>query len=112
MECTLAALVACFSWGGFFIDGGLAWQDAGVPRTDYREVIIRRDDGFQYRAYDDFVVYDKKNPYAFGALGYEIRFRALSISLEAAHRSSAVVGYDDGVNSVLLRARWFPFRRR
>ena len=110
MECTLAALVACFSWSGFYVDGGLAWQDTGMPRTEYREVIYQGDNGLNLTLYDDIVRYEKQNPYAFGALGYQISFRNFAISLEASHRSSTASGRDKGINSIGLRARWFPFR--
>lgn len=110
MECTLAALIACFSWANFYVDGGLAWQDKGMPRTEYREYVYRAEDGYQLALYDDLVVYEKQNPYAIGALGYQISFRSFAVSLEGSHRSSAASGRDDGINTISLRARWFPFR--
>lgn len=110
MECTLATLVACFSWSGFYVDSGLSWQDTGMPRTDYQAVVYRRDDGFQYEIYDETVVYDRKNPYGSIGLGYEIEFHRLRISLDIAHQSSLATGRDDGRNYARLGFRWFPFR--
>jgi hypothetical protein len=109
MECTLAALVACFSWANFYVDGGLSWQDRGLPLTESRAIPVVIDNE-PHTFYTSNVRYDRKNPYASGALGYEIRFRSLSLALEASHRSSAAVGYDEGINSIGLKARWYPFR--
>lgn len=109
MDCalsTLHTLIACFSWSNFYVDGGLLYQDSGVEKVTAA-----------YEWYDaKYILQDRdeshyaSNPYGRVALGYEMRFTNVSLSLEAAHTSSLDTGSDRGVNAISLKARWYPFR--
>lgn len=91
MNCTLAALVACFSWSGFYVDGALAIADAPID------------------AAHDFA----RNPYGRVTLGYDVTLsRAWSAALELTHFSSIDSKYDRGVNFAILSVRWRPFGRQ
>jgi hypothetical protein len=68
--------------------------------------VVRR----QYGLQRDVVSTYSENPYGRLALGYEIEFRHISWSLEVAHTSSLASSTDRGINSVQLRAHWYPFR--
>jgi hypothetical protein len=102
MECTLAALVACFSWSGFYVDAGIQAQDHGET--------------WIYATYDgDRLNSTKKvdwqsNPYGRFGLGYEINFKSLTWRVEASHTSSLTENRDGGINTLSVSARWFPFR--
>lgn len=110
MDCTLATLIACFHLSGLYLDTGFWYQDVGMPVT-YKSDFPVMVDGVQIANIPfERVDYPLENPYASLALGYEINFRNLTIAIEAQHRSSLAVSYDNGVNSIGLRARWRPFR--
>lgn len=104
--CSLLSLIACFSWSGVYVDGGLLYQDSGVEEkaTTYEWY----DGGYHLQASSD----DRyaANPYGRMALGYELRFSSVTLALEAAHTSSIATNQDRGVNEINLRARWYPFR--
>ena len=100
MECTLAALVACFSWSGFYIDGGLSIRD-----VKYAEVVI-------HSAYDVDYVARSHNPFGRLAFGFDARLSpTLSAAIEVSHESSVRTGNDRGVNSAMFSVRWRPFAR-
>lgn len=106
MECTIATLIACFSWSNLYVDTGLLAQDSGVEdrRATYEwydgSYILQRESDSHYAA----------NPYGRLAIGYGFDLRRVSLSLEVAHVSSLATADDRGVNSLQLRARWYPFR--
>jgi len=114
MECTLATLIACFSWANLYIDGGLSYQDRGDTHVvSNLEQFERRLPNGVIESGTEMVtrVYDVRyNPYGRLALGYQLDFGSLVLSIEGAHRSSLKSDDDRGINSVQLRARWFPFR--
>lgn len=108
MECTLAALIACFNLSGLYIDSGLSWQDIGEHRGQWRSFEHRSASVIEsgtYLAKSD----SGENPYGRIALGYEIRFPSLTWRLEASHMSSLATDRDHGVNAVSVSARWYPF---
>jgi hypothetical protein len=113
MDCTLAALIACFSWSGFYLDTGISYQDRGETLiSEYDFAVVDEAGGeipeLRYRLtqYTDRV----HNPYVNVALGYEVNFRAVSIRLQGSHTSSVATGQDKGINAITLGARWYPFR--
>jgi hypothetical protein len=114
MECTLATLIACFGWSHLYLDGGLAYQDAGMYHQIVNEsaatVVV---DGNVTTASDRQIwQYDHPaNPYGRLALGYELHFESISWRLEATHISSVASTKDRGINSLSINARWHPFRR-
>lgn len=94
--CSLYALIACFSWSNLYLDTGLIYED--VKYVEVNPVTLD-------------VASVPSNPLGRASLGYELRFDSLSIALEASHTSSLATSADRGVNSISLRARWYPFRR-
>lgn len=114
MECSLFALIACFTWSSFYVDAGLAYQDAGiyVVHEGYSTATLAHDglvetSSIHRRVVQNFV----DNPYGRIALGYELSFHAASIRVEAMHISSLATNEDRGVNSIAINARWYPFKR-
>jgi hypothetical protein len=95
--CSLFALIACFSWQNLYLDTALIHDDAVYwelsPTTQQLSSV-------------------PKNPFGRAAIGYELRFSNLSLAIEGSHQSSLASGDDGGINSVAIRARWYPFRRR
>jgi hypothetical protein len=112
MECTLATLhafIACFSWSNLYVDGGLQFQDAGdarlewVTRTNHAGNAIETVTALES-------VDEPLNPYGRFALGYQIDFKSVTLSLEASHLSSFQTDTDRGINAIAIKARWYPFR--
>lgn len=110
MECTLAALIACFSWSNFYVDGGLSFQDVGTPRQEWRTHVYNGPAVIETRTQLE-TIDDPYNPYGRFALGYQLDFKSVTISLEASHVSSLDTDADRGINAISLKARWYPFRR-
>lgn len=107
--CSLLALIACFSWTNLYIDGGLQFQDIGQRRMEW--ISRTNHEGSAIETVTTLEpVDDPYNPYGRLALGYQIEFKSITLSLEAAHTSSLETNTDRGVNSVGLRMRWYPFR--
>lgn len=110
MECTLATLIACFSWSGLYVDTGIQVQDAGIAVNYAYEAFEYRTDKW-VRTYAEAEFRDtSQNPYGRFGIGYVLDFRAAQITLEASHTSSLTLGEDKGINALSLRMRWFPFR--
>jgi hypothetical protein len=110
MECTLATLIACFSWSGLYVETGLQAQDHHPTRsyTEMTKLYVGQD--FQPTGVNSYDVKLGGNPYGRFGLGYAIDVGRFTWSLEAMHVSSLVTGKDVGVNSVSLNVRWRPFR--
>lgn len=109
MECTLAALIACFSWSNLYLDADLTYLDARIPRYEYHVQTIQHSWG-QENIGNWALNHRPQNPYNRVAIGYEVQFRSVTVSLEGWHLSSVKDDNDKGMNAVSLRARWFPFR--
>lgn len=110
MECTLATLIACFSWSNLFIDSGLLYQDAEIPYFYWKDVSPPPGNGVVETAFVSAIGDESQNPYGRLALGYQLDLGNVVMSLELSHVSSLATDADRGVNSLQLRARWFPFR--
>jgi hypothetical protein len=93
MECSLAALIACFSWSNLYIDTSLSYLDVT------QEYVVRDERRVEYLS-----------PYGGLALGLTVPFKDIQFSLEATHISSVATNHDRGINSISIHARWFPFR--
>ena len=93
MECSLAALLACFSWSNLYIDTSLSYLDV---KQIYEVDHVER---------SEYV-----SPYGGLAIGFSLPIQDVTFSLEASHISSIATSHDRGINQVSLRARWFPFR--
>lgn len=113
MDCSLAALIACFSLGGLYIDTGMSYQDAGVYtvyHSDSASTVVS--DGLieTNSSSQEFRTNSASNPYGRLSLGYQIDFSSVTWRLEVSHVSSLATDKDRGVNSIKIGARWFPFR--
>jgi hypothetical protein len=95
MECTIAALIACFNWSNFYFDGSLIYNDINYIEINPTTLEIAA---------------VERNPFGAAAIGYEMRFRNVTLSFEAVHVSSLQTNEDRGVNSLQFQARWYPFR--
>lgn len=93
MECSLSALVLCFSWSNLYVDTSLSYLDVKQTYVVNHE---RRNDYL--------------NPYGGLTLGFAIPFQNGQVSVEATHTSSVATNHDRGFNSVGIHARWYPFR--
>lgn len=110
MECSLFALLTCFSWSNLYVDGGLSFKNQELPHQVFETQVIRLP-GVIETITTQRTTDEPMNPYGRIALGYEMQFSALSLALEVAHESSIEANDDDGFTAISLRARWFPFRR-
>lgn len=115
MECSLAALIACFSWSNLYVDGGLLYQDGGehfTTRNVASAIVVDGSNVTQMDAMSIRDINEARNPYGRLSLGYQIDFSNVSWRLEASHISSIATSEDRGINSIAISARWFPFRHR
>ena len=111
--CSIYALISCFSWSNFYLDGGVHWQDRGASQVS----------GFQFLTEDGLaaasavewrITHKPDNPYGWIGLGYLIKPShniELNIRL-GAHRSSFENGDDRGYNYAGVDFRWFLLRGR
>lgn len=100
MGCSLAALIACFSWSGLYLDTSVSYLDVKQTYPHWDETIGQQVNRSEYLS-----------PYGGLALGFSVPVQNVTVSLEASHISSLATSTDRGINSISLRARWFPFRR-
>lgn len=110
MECSLAALIACFSWSNLYIDTQISYVDRAVPYHYWRDVSPPPTNGVVERAYVSTISNENENPYLRNAIGFKLPFRSIDVSAEIFHDSSMSSDKDRGVNGVAIRAQWFPFR--
>jgi hypothetical protein len=107
--CSLFALIACFNWSGFYVDGGLSFQDSSPVHQEWATTVNYLPTATE-TVRTQYTTDEPLNPYGRFALGYQIEFKSVTLSLEAAHVSSLATNRDRGVNSIGLKARWYPFR--
>lgn len=110
MECSLAALIACFSWSNLYIDAQVSYQDRAVPYHYWKDVSPPPHDGIVETSYVSTISNENENPYLRNAIGLQLSFKAIDVSLEAFHDSSMSSDKDRGVNGLAIKAKWFPFR--
>lgn len=111
MECSLAALIACFSWSNLYIDTQISYQDRSVPYHEWVYMgTTTSNSGLVESTWLSTISNENENPYMRNAIGFRLPFRSIDVSLEAFHDSSMSSNKDRGVNGVALRAQWFPFR--
>lgn len=111
MECSLFALIACFSWSNLYLDTEISYQDRSVPYHYWKDVSpTASDTGAVESAYTSTIGADGQNPYYRGAIGIKIPFQSIDVMAEVFHESSIATNKDHGVNGIAIRARWFPFR--
>ena len=107
--CSLFALIACFSWSNFYVDGGLAYQDTSLPHQEWATQTLSSS-GVVETISIQRTTDEPLNPYGRIAIGYELRFSSVTLSLEGSHISSIATNQDRGINALSIRARWYPFR--
>lgn len=110
MECSLLTLIACFSWSGLYLDGGVSYQDSSVPYFYFKDTSPPPHDGVIERSSIFSIGHDSNNPYGRLAIGYQLDFHQVLLSFEASHTSSLDTNEDRGINAIGLHAKWFPFR--
>lgn len=110
MDCTLAALLSCFSLSGVYIDSGLSVLDSEIPAYNLSAQQWQAPDQTLLRLEGHLVNPKTENPYGRLAIGYEIDFMSVRVAIEASHLSSVATNKDRGINSLSLSMRWFPFR--
>jgi hypothetical protein len=109
MNCTLATLITCFNLSGLYIDGGLSYQDSDFPhpewitRTYRSPSVIETVSGLE-------TVDEPYNPYGRAALGYEMRFKSVTLAAEAFYSGSFSDQGAPAVKGFTLKARWYLFR--
>jgi hypothetical protein len=112
MECSLAALIACFSWSNLYIDSDMIVLDHGVQTSSYRETeYIWRSKQFPIVNSWETTNRRADNPYGRLSIGYQLDLRNLVLAFQAEHTSSLSSTDDRGVNGIAIKAKWFPFRR-
>lgn len=110
MDCTIATLIACFSWSNLYLDGGLQYNDYDTLRPGFTDsVTIATASAVETISYQTAIA-ERDNPYGRIALGYELAFSSVSLRLEASHLSSLASDDDHGLNAISFSARWYPFR--
>lgn len=115
MECSLAVLIACFSWSNFFVNGGLAYHDAGYYQelVGRESIYIERQGAYELSSMNDTRIIKAKteNPYGAISIGWDAEVaRNLRMRIVLFSHESSVTGDDRGVNSASLNLTWFPFR--
>lgn len=111
MECSLAALIACFSWSNLYLDAQISYQDRSVPYHEWAYMGTSTSaGGLVESTYLSTIRNEDENPYMRNAIGFKLPFRAIDVSAECFHDSSMSSRRDRGVNGCAIRAQWFPFR--
>lgn len=119
MECTLATLIACFSWSGLYLD--FATEIVEQPNrqftdTYYGETLyVMPENGsdpfLQRNVVREFDSSSRRvrNPYIRPSIGYEIDARSVRIDVSGFYQESARIS-DKGEFGAALRFRWFPLK--
>jgi hypothetical protein len=121
MECTLAALIACFSWSNLYVDVGADFikdRDRQYTESFYGETfyvmptngnepflerhVIRQIDSIEREVF---------SPYIRPALGYEIDAGRMKLDFSVFYQESARVS-DRGEYGASIRLRVHPFGGR
>jgi hypothetical protein len=111
MECSLAALIACFSWSNLYLDTQISYQDRSVPYHEWAYAgTTTSSSGLVETTYVSTISNENESPYMRNAIGFRLPFRSMDVTLDAFHDSSMSSNKDRGVNGFALRVQWFPFR--
>jgi hypothetical protein len=118
VDCTLATLIACFSWSNLYLDVGADFiKDRGrsYSESSYGESLYvlpaNGNEPFLQRnmiRQIDSIERDVFNPYVRPALGYEIDMRAVKLDFSVFYQESARVS-DRGEYGASIRLRLHPF---
>lgn len=119
MECSLAALVACFSWSNLYLETNTDFIHERTPRftesfygEDLR--VLRADGGESYLQRNMIREINRNerevfSPYGRAALGYELDLRSFRFDFSAFYQESLAIS-DRGEVGASLKMRWFLFR--
>lgn len=119
MECSLAALIACFSWSNLYLDASTDFIRDREPRFTeayYGEslyVLPTSGEPFLQRNMVREINRNERDidgPYGRAALGYELDLRAWRIDVSAFYQESLSIT-DRGEVGASVKVKWFPFRR-
>jgi hypothetical protein len=121
MECTLAALIACFSWSGLYLDATTDFirdRDPRYVESFYGENLYvmpaNGNDPFLQRNMIREIGRNEReieSPYGRVSLGYEANLSNVRIDVSAFYQESMAVT-DRGEVGASVRVRWFPFGGR
>lgn len=111
MECSIAALIACFSLSNLYLDAQISYQDRSIPYHEwaYQGTAVSQG-GLIESTWRSTISNENENPYMRNAIGFRLPFRSIDVLVEAFHDSSMSSNKDRGVNGFALKAQWFPFR--
>jgi hypothetical protein len=121
MECTLAALIACFSWSGLYLDAGADFirdrdpqyvesfygEDLYVMPANGNEPFLQRNMIREIGRTEREI----ESHYGRLSLGYEANIRNWRIDVSAFYQESSAVS-DRGERGASVSVRWFPFGGR
>lgn len=120
MECSLAALIACFSWSNLYLDSNMDFIHEREPRfteSFYGEMVrvlpAEGGESFLERHMIREINRNERevfSPYGRASLGYELDARSWRIDVSAFYQESLAVS-DRGEVGASLKVRYFPFRR-
>lgn len=120
MECSLAALIACFSWSNLYLDASTDFirerepqylesfygEDLYVMPANGSEPFLQRNIIREISRNDREI----HSPYGRASLGYELDVRSLRIDVAAFYQESLSIK-DRGEVGASVKVRWFPFHR-
>ncbi len=114
MECTIATLVACFSWSSLFLGAGVDYQREQTTsintyeyKFDFRNVSmpgVTETGGFKTSS--SHLLSDDKS-FGNAMIGYEITVSDVRLSFSGGIRKRSG---EASSKSVGIDVRWFPFR--
>ena len=121
MECTLAALLACFSWSNLYLDATTDFirdRDARYVESFYGEPLyvlpVNGSEPYLQRNMIREISRTEReidSPYGRASLGYEVDISNWRIDVSAFYQESLAVS-DRGEVGGSVRVRWFPFGGR
>jgi hypothetical protein len=117
MECTLATLIACFSWSNLYIDTTAEYieqRDRRYAESFYGETLHVFGSNGEFIQRNlvreiDSIEREISSPYLRASIGYELDANYVRIDLSAFYQESAKAS-DRGEVGAALRVRFFPFR--
>lgn len=113
MECSLFALIACFSWSNLYVDAQISYRDEPVPYHYWKEIAgppPGQTGAIESNYFLSTIGSDNQNPYYRPAIGIRLPFRSIDVSAEAFYESNGSSKTDRGAKGIALRMQWFPFR--
>lgn len=120
MECSLATLIACFSWSNLYFDASTDFIRDREPRfteSYYGESLYvmpanGNEPFLQRNAIREIGRTEREidSPYGRAALGYELDLSSMRIDVSAFYQES-LAATDRGEVGASIKVKWFPFRR-